>query len=558
MTEYDPGRRWIEPDPNRRQPLKRLNLGPAVVRFVLDRSSDSASRSEPTQDCVVLGYDRTGLCFAVTDGVGSSFVGELAARILAHGVARWLFELPEDMDERTFSPRLTDYLKLLAKDADKLVAAFPIPADRPPLVTDVLKEQRAYGSEAMLVCGRIEWPNDGRARVWLAWLGDAYMWIQPRKGEAQRLRGRTSDRWSSSRGPRGDVRSMIMPTEEVDRIIACSDGLLPELNAAIELADSALDARLLRLARTSASDDIAYLDVAVNAASMPPSSPPPGLTGGNEPTRPDLVRRDYTKPATADRDAGGGRAPGGRADADDEGVRGGDRAASRKEPGYDERLGRPASLRPRRTDSAYQIVWERVREASTYNVQLAGDPDFSDPIDYSVDQTVFTLPALAFSRMWVRVRARSGQRTGPWTEGLPLDPGDLPPPSREPRTREPRGYGNSRGADETLETVPRDRDALDRPVNISVSPGLFGQQQLRWNPVTGAETYVVEIENSRSLTDPPRCARVTRARIDLTLSPGLYYIWVRASSRDRPGSWSAPAEIRIRLTSQPELVSARD
>src|ERR1035438_9437470 len=86
-------RNHIEPGANERQPLERLSVPPGMVRLLLDRSLESASRDEPTQDYLVIEHSPARLSFAVTDGVGSSFVGELAAQFLARRVAKWLFDL---------------------------------------------------------------------------------------------------------------------------------------------------------------------------------------------------------------------------------------------------------------------------------------------------------------------------------------------------------------------------------------------------------------------------------------------------------------------------------
>src|SRR4051794_16290180 len=71
------------PDPLHGQPLLRVPARPAEVRLLLDRSYESAQAQEPTQDYLVVRCDPRRLTFAVTDGVGSSFLGDVAAQILA-------------------------------------------------------------------------------------------------------------------------------------------------------------------------------------------------------------------------------------------------------------------------------------------------------------------------------------------------------------------------------------------------------------------------------------------------------------------------------------------
>ena len=157
----------------------------------------------------------------------------------------------------------------VAADAGEIVTSYRLPDDIQGVTREALERQRAYGSEAMLGCGRIEWPRDGPARVAIAWLGDVSLRVFGRHGTAEDFSGRTADRWSSRRGPRGSVASRVWTAGEVERVIACSDGLLPELEAAVSLSDVELDERLRALTAQEVADDIVLVDIAVAAHAMP-------------------------------------------------------------------------------------------------------------------------------------------------------------------------------------------------------------------------------------------------------------------------------------------------
>jgi len=547
-----------------------------VVRLLLDRSSDSASRDEPTQDYLVLDYAPSELCFAVTDGVGSSFVGQLAAQLLARRVVDWLFELRAVPDERQLSSDLMAFLAVLATEADKIVTDYPIPKERSALVIDVLEQQRAYGSEAMIVCGRIDWSDHGAAHVGLAWLGDAQLRVQLRGGRAEHLSGRTSDRWSTKRGPRGDVQSWVRPTSEVDRIIACSDGLIPELDAAVELADSALEARLRRLASGSASDDIAFLDIALVANAMPPMTSlhddHPDHLSPQDKKQADLSATGHIQsmndpetpgrsgvPGTTLRDKQGKEDPG-RAEPDSaeassmapthpakgappnsEHVDHGSHDASQTPPLSEGAIGAPASLKWRSTDRGQAIVWEHVQDADAYSVQIADGPEFADPVDYHVEDTYFVLPSMAAPQTWARVQVCVGDRTGPWSQSLMLTAPDLPPATKyvPGRTRNPAAPEQ----DGVPVPAPSRQRQLEAPAGLETRVSM-GRLAMRWRPVAGADSYIVEVEDINHRR-PVRRGRASEPRIALWMPRGSYYIRLRASSPDGPGSWTAPIEVRI-------------
>ena len=366
----------IELDPARRNPLTRVPLERGVLRMLLDRSKESADRGEPSQDYVVVERAPRVLCFAVTDGVGSSFLGDLAARILASWTAGWLAALGELPKENELASRLGKALGDMAVRADEFIADYPLPDDVQPFMREPLERQRAYGSEAMLVCGRIEWPHGGPARVGVAWLGDAHLRVLLANATTEDFSGRTSERWSTKRGPRGAVKARVWTDDEVERVIACSDGLLAELDATVALGDAQLDERLQAAAIAGLSDDIALVDVAVVAGAMPSPDSSRSLP-------PQIPRNDATPPET-------GRAIPSPA------------------------LGAPSAIMYGRDAS---VSWSAVDAAQQYEVQLSENVGFREPIIYHAAAPALTLPP-GSERMRVRVRALAGDGAGAWSDVL--------------------------------------------------------------------------------------------------------------------------------------------
>src|SRR4051812_21652507 len=275
----------ILPDPLHGQPLLRLPAGPAQVRVRLDRSQESAQAGEPTQDYLALRCDPRRLSFAVTDGVGSSFLGDVAAQILAAHLTDWLAPPRPAAD---LAAALTTFLRGLSHQVVDQVAAWPLADSVSGLVRAALDQQRAYGSEAMFAGGVVDLAGGRDATITVAWLGDARLRIVFRDGRQITHSGQTTDRWSSRLGPRGTVHTEVWPVAEVARVIACTDGLLPELEATMELADAALDVRLRALADRPGNDDLALIDLGLSPGALP---------GADAASPPTLWRRLTEEPA---------------------------------------------------------------------------------------------------------------------------------------------------------------------------------------------------------------------------------------------------------------------
>src|SRR6185369_15789209 len=110
----------ILPDPLHGQPLLRLPAGPAQARVRLDRSHESAQAGEPTQDYLAVRCDPRRLSFAVTDGVGSSFLGDVAAQILAAHLTDWLAPRPRGTGR--YDQDLDAFLRELSREVVDRVA----------------------------------------------------------------------------------------------------------------------------------------------------------------------------------------------------------------------------------------------------------------------------------------------------------------------------------------------------------------------------------------------------------------------------------------------------
>ncbi len=422
----------VLPDPLHGQPLLRIPARPADVRIALDRSLESAQSGEPSQDYLAVRCDRR-LTFAVTDGVGSSFLGDIAAQILAIQLAEWLATAPIGDYVATTLER---YLSELSTDVAERVANWPIPESVPTLIRAALDQQRAYGSEAMFVGGTVDLSGRRDATVTVVWLGDTRLRVLMRDGRTFDHSGRTSDRWSSRLGPRGQVQSQTWPVGDVARIVACTDGLLPALDATVSLADAALREVLHEQARRAGNDDLALVDIGLAPQAMPAGeaanptlwrrlteepqrrharSTPTGsalrriiravgpIPSSVSPASPPASPVQLAVPAN---DAPPRRDP---SAADPERPAASSTVDSPAAPGVEP----PGPIGWRRVELGRELHWSPVPGADSYAIQLCQEKTFAQPLLYSVPGLTFAVPPLG-PPLFGRVRSLAGGEPGPW------------------------------------------------------------------------------------------------------------------------------------------------
>ncbi|MEU7872177.1 protein phosphatase 2C domain-containing protein [Dactylosporangium sp. NPDC049140] len=401
--------RRLRVDARQRHPVARWQAGPATVRCLLDRSLDSAGRDEPSQDYLAMAYSSHRLCFAVTDGVSSSFLGELAARTLAEGLTGWLCDHPPVRSEERFAADVQACLERLATESAESIARHPIPLSASGFVRELLEQRREYGSEAMVACGLIDFDGEAPA-VALAWLGDVRLVVIGTDGTRHERSGRTADRWSTRLGPRGTVATWYSPLEGVARVVASSDGVVArDLEAVLVLGDARLDDMLAVSALRPEGDDMSFVDIEIAAGAMPPLSAVGPVPAPPEHTD-DRPGQQEPGPQTAVAPESGGRQPG----------------DPRSRP-VDGPLRPPSEIPPPHvswtslTRGAYRLTWDRVPDADAYTVELSPTRSFEIPVAYQLHTTTFRPPPFD-GPVWVRVRSHAAEGAGPWTPPIELSP----------------------------------------------------------------------------------------------------------------------------------------
>ena len=207
-------------------PLTTLRTPFGTMLYLYARSDDSVHNATIGQDYVTFQYSENNLCFAVCDGVGQSFMGDLAARVLGDGLIRWLWDINRPKDAADFSDHVGEALADLVEAGTKAVESFMLPPTLPPIVKQALEMQRKYGSESMFVAGRISLaPSD--SWVALCWLGDSPVAAVDYDGELLDLgpHGHISERWNALTGIKGRAHTWVGDGEKIARVAGYTDGL---------------------------------------------------------------------------------------------------------------------------------------------------------------------------------------------------------------------------------------------------------------------------------------------------------------------------------------------
>lgn len=273
-------------------PLTPLETTFGTVFYLYNRSSDSVSSATVGQDYVAFRYGPRDLAFAVCDGVGQSFIGDLAARILGDGLVEWLWEASAPASADSFANAVGEALGKLAANSAKQVADFPLPPHLPPMLVQALELQRRYGSESMFVAGRLALAEPD---PWLAlcWLGDSAVAAIDINGKLVDVgpKGHTSERWNATTGVKGTIHAWTGSARHVARVVGYTDGL--------GLPHAPTDAELVRLMSewktTPPADDASLFDVrlAPSPQTVGEAAPP---TAAIDITRPIVVTGEPRTP----------------------------------------------------------------------------------------------------------------------------------------------------------------------------------------------------------------------------------------------------------------------
>ena len=246
---------------------KNISLRYAYKRK-LDAKDDSGYRGE---DYLVVRSEEAKTVFALCDGVASSFFGALGSQLLGEALVDWLWYsfadstlTPTDGDVE--SKALAEFLNANTEIGKELTSQKDISSNNIYLARELKERKEAHGTQSNFVCGVINYPKEKveAGYVYLFWLGDAKLRLFKGKQENTELLNATwdsSEAWSSIHGVVGNIHSRFLSTNDVDHIIAHSDGANPvEQNLQPSNNNGQLD-KLLAQAQEIKDDDVSYLEI---------------------------------------------------------------------------------------------------------------------------------------------------------------------------------------------------------------------------------------------------------------------------------------------------------
>lgn len=244
-------------------PVTTLECTGYRCRYAYARSADSQAAGDVGQDRLVLRAADRLLLFALCDGVSQSFMGDLAARLLADALMDWL-EAERHSDSLALHASLTDRLSALATEVQPHVEGFTLPDDLAPLLRDVLMQKRALGSESTFIAGALDLEQ---RRLVLAWMGDSRIRLWGREDERTSELGatfHTNERWSSQHGAVGVPHVAVLPLAGITRLLCYSDGLAILDHQRAVLSSNDLDALIATAGEAPTSDDVSFLEVCLD------------------------------------------------------------------------------------------------------------------------------------------------------------------------------------------------------------------------------------------------------------------------------------------------------
>lgn len=261
----------IETDQAIEIPLSQYTRNGIHIRYTCQRKRESVQNSRRSEDYLAFDAEPSHVSFALCDGVSSSFFGNLASQILAEYLVTWLSsEVKPDKTVDVLVQQLNTDLNNNTNFAQSLVEAKKTPWDDHDIYRKAIQEKRKRGTESNFVCGYMQSasPSYPKGRVLLFWLGDAklrvYQDYRNVSNDFQIKSGVDGEYWSSARGVLGPIYHCEADLNQIDTVIAHSDGLDPN---AVRLRPQISDAQLqqyIESAQDYKDDDVSYIEITVD------------------------------------------------------------------------------------------------------------------------------------------------------------------------------------------------------------------------------------------------------------------------------------------------------
>jgi len=250
-------------------PLTEYYRGSFGIRYAYARSKDCQENNERGQDFMTWRIEPFRAAFALCDGVGQSFFGGIGAQVVGEALMEWLWALPISGDPIVSDPgaltlSLRNHLNSKKVSATALINEKDLNKIESDITRDALSARREKrGTQSNFVCGLVDIPSQGlpKGRVLLFWLGDAKLQIWNEADNRTNKLKATWDGhegWSSQFGVKGEIHYFPGTLEELNCVIAHSDGVDPlqsKLSPTIPTSDLGKGLKQL------GDDDVSYLEL---------------------------------------------------------------------------------------------------------------------------------------------------------------------------------------------------------------------------------------------------------------------------------------------------------
>ena len=265
----------LELDQSSETPLTEIHRGPFKLRYAYARSKECQEAGENGQDYLVWRVEPFRAVFALCDGVGQSFLGGIASQVVGEALIEWLWKIPPRNEPDISNPKkiekaLRDFLDSKRAKATQLVDEVEIDSVYGEFVRDALESRKnRRGTQSNFVCGIIDIPSEEfpEGRVLLFWLGDAKLQIwRQNTNETSKLRAtwEKQEAWSSQVGVSGEIHFFGGTVNDVDCVIAHSDGVDPIRQS---LSPKIIAEDLGKGLSQLGGDDVSFLEISMSTPS---------------------------------------------------------------------------------------------------------------------------------------------------------------------------------------------------------------------------------------------------------------------------------------------------
>lgn len=251
---------------SRTSPIPTIKHGDFEIRYAFYPKLELFQDGDRGEDYLVFRVEGNRFAFALCDGVGGSYFGGVAAQTVGEVLLDTLWKAAgaKTLTQSALNKKL---LNALNASQSKHIASAELRRKTEQLSPNLRKHlggfQEQIGSQSNFVCGLVDLDAPSSSKpIWLFWLGDARLKVYRREQlQGPELTGASRQAWSSELGVVGEIETAVFGLDQIDQVIAYSDGLDP---AAALLDRRITDEDLTRAINDSQQekdDDVSFLEI---------------------------------------------------------------------------------------------------------------------------------------------------------------------------------------------------------------------------------------------------------------------------------------------------------